>query len=100
MIESCLGAMILCVWFLTEFRTHIFNTIYRRDLNHTNIQEFIALKFNRDFFGFSLGGMLNCPLCLGFWIAAVLSLLNPIMIPVHYIGQTILFLIIRGLNRL
>ena len=96
----CFGAMALSIWFLTEFKIHLFNSIYKTELDSSNIGEFILLKFNQPIFktDFTSGGMLNCVYCLGFWISAGISIfVGPINLPIVYIGQIILFGIIKKL---
>lgn len=58
----CFGAMVLSIWFLTEFKIHLFNSIYKAELDSSNIGEFIFLKFNQPIFktDFTSGAMLNC----------------------------------------
>ena len=95
----CLGAMVLIIWFLTEFKIHLFNTICKTELDSSNIGEFILLKFNHPIFwtDFTTGKMLNCPYCIGFWIAAAISIFNPFSLPVIYIGQLVVYGIVKKL---
>jgi hypothetical protein len=96
----CFGAMVLTIWFLTEFKTHLFNTFYNKDLDSSNVNEFIFLKFDTPIFetDFTTGEMLNCPYCLGFWIAAVISIFaGPFNLPIIYLGQLILFGVVKKL---
>ena len=72
---SILGTALLVIWFLSNFKTHIINTVLKKDLDETNIDEFIAMKFDIKIFktDFTIGSLIMCPICIGFWIALILS---------------------------
>lgn len=99
-IGICFGAMVLTIWFLTEFKIHLFNTLYKTELDSTNIGEFILIRLNQPVFGtdFTSGAMLNCVFCLGFWLAAGISIfVGPINLPIIYVGQLLIFGVVKKL---
>jgi len=72
---SIIGSSFLIIWFLSDFKTHLINTIFRKDLDDSNINEFIAMKLDFKIFktDFSIASLMICPICIGFWIALALS---------------------------
>lgn len=94
MLAVCFGVMGLIVWFKTDFRVHLFNTIYDMELDSSNINEFIVLKFDDPIFKtkFTTAGLITCPFCLGVWLAAATSIFaGPLCIGVIYVLQMALF---------
>lgn len=97
MIEGiCIGAMILSIWFLTEWRVHFFNSM-GWECHSANVSDLLQEKFNFGIRDFTLGAMLSCPFCLGFWLALILSIFFG-NIAVIYIGQMVLFGLLKKLN--
>ena len=98
---SFIGSCFLSIWFLSEFKTHIINTIFRKDLDESNVEEYIALNWNFKILktDFTISEMGLCPICLGFWVAFILSISygNMITLPIIYMFQMIQFGILKKL---
>jgi hypothetical protein len=84
---SIIGSSILIVWFLSDFKTHLINTLFRTELDDSNINEFIAMKFDVKILktDFSIASLMMCPICIGFWIALVLTVIHGEMIHLAHI---------------
>jgi|TARA_A100000171_G_C2016367_1_gene88926 hypothetical protein len=98
---SLIGSFVLSIWFLSEFKTHIINTILRKDLDESNVEEYIALNWNFKILktDFTISEMILCPICLGFWIALIISISygNMLTLPIVYMFQMIGFGILKKL---
>ena len=98
---SLIGSFVLSIWFLSEFKTHIINTILRKDLDKSNVEEYIALNWNFKILktDFTISEMVLCPICLGFWVAFIISISygNVLTLPIVYMFQMIGFGILKKL---
>jgi len=84
----------LIVWFKTDFLAHLFGTIYDVDLDSSNVNEFVVLRFSNPIFKtrFTTAGLITCPFCLGVWVATALSIfVGPAYLPAIYLGQLLIF---------
>ena len=93
--------MFLVIWFLTDFKIHFINTIFRRDLDNSNINEYINLHFNHRILwtDFTIAGLISCPFCLGVWLSIPsIFIFGWQIFPVFYIAQMLLFGLVKKLN--
>lgn len=92
----CIGATILTIWFLSDWKIHLLE-FFGIHSHAGNVDEIICEKLDYGLKGYTLGAMLICPFCIGFWLALVLSIFfgNLFLI---YIGQLILFGLVKKLN--
>ncbi|GEM_PF-3725372 len=98
---SVSGCLVLTVWFLSDFKIHFINTLFKTDLDSSNINEFIAMKFDFKILktDFSVASLLMCPICIGFWISVVLTLIggSVMYLPYIYFLQILLFATLKKL---
>ena len=92
---SLIGSSFLSIWFLSGFKTHFINTVLRKDLDESNIEEYLALKWNIRILktDFTVSEMIMCPICLGFWTSIIVTISygNLLALPVIYMLQMLQF---------
>lgn len=98
---SLIGSSFLSIWFLSEFKTHFINTILRKDLDESNIDEYIAFKWDIKILktDFTISAMIMCPICLGFWTSVIVTIFygNLVALPIIYMFQMFQFGVLKKL---
>jgi len=76
---SCLNFLILSAFFLTDFKVHFINTVFRKDFDSVDqADNYIFLhKDVRIFWSdFTLSGLIRCPICFNIWLSFFVSLIG------------------------
>src|SRR6056297_257942 len=99
-ILSCLNIMILSVFFLTDFKLHLINTLFNQDFEDIEIAEnFIFLKYDYRIFwtNFTLSGLLSCVICFNTWSSFLVSMigLNALYFPLIWVFSIFGFMLIQ-----
>jgi hypothetical protein len=86
---SCLNFLILSAFFLTDFKVHIVNTIFRKDFESVSQAEnyiFLHKDIRILWSDFTLSGLIRCPICFNIWVSFFVSLigLNIIYFPIIF----------------
>ena len=108
--SSCLGALILLVWFETDALLEyakvfglnkLFKITEYENLVNENLEEdlsypdFLVSEYNNFF-----TRLLSCPICLGFWVTLFISFyLNVGLFPVINILSILLYFLIKKITK-
>jgi len=101
-ILSCLNFLILSAFFLTDFKLHFVNTIFRKDFESVDqAEDYIFLHKDIKIFwsDFTLSGLIRCPICFNVWVSFFISLIgfNVIYYPIIFFISIVNFEVFKRL---
>ena len=76
---SCLSFLILCAFFLTDFKVHVVNTVFRQNFDSVDQAEnyiFLHKDIRILWSDFTLSGLIRCPICFNVWTSFFVSLIG------------------------